>query len=244
MCCCAIYFLEKCWKTVLCFTFLNPIWIRVTFLPPSLTLKSIRTTCKSFWSSVWVRVSKCLNRELWCQQKKIIQKWSWDVPQRVNHLRFHDCLFPYPCLTQQVLPCWMYFLLVQNARTHIVAATASLCSEARNKQTNKKNRYLNPLTQISLWSIACFCNVAQIEKGREKKKKKQPNPNPQYLLTSGIVFYLGSVLPFHFSPGHLTKWPRLWISLLRAILVSWAEETLLADLSCYFHSHSNIYKNL
>lgn len=156
---------------------------------------------------------------------------SFHILALLSRFRLAECIF-----YRQVL--------VQNARTHIVAATASLCLEARNKQTNKKNRYLNPLTQISLWSIACFCNVAQIEKEREKKKKNQPNPNPQYLLTSGIVFYLGSVLPFHFSPGHLTKWPRLWISLLRAILVSWAEETLLADLSCYFHSHSNIYKNL
>lgn len=123
-------------------------------------------------------------------------------------------------------------VLVQNVHTHIVATTASSCFEARNKQANKKNGCLNPLTQICLWGIACFCNVAQIEK--EKKRKTQANPNSQYFLTSGIVFYLGSVLPFHFSPGHLTKQPSLWISLLWPILVSWAEETLLADLSCVF----------
>lgn len=90
---------------------------------------------------------------------------SFHILALLSRFRLAECIF-----YRQVL--------VQNARTHIVAATASLCLEARNKQTNKKNRYLNPLTQISLWSIACFCNVAQIEKGREKKKKKTTQPQP------------------------------------------------------------------
>lgn len=97
-------------------------------------------------------------------------------------------------------------VLVQNVHTDITAAAASPSLEVRNQQTNKRNRYLSLLTQISLWSIACFCNVAQVENEMWRKGRKQINP--QYFLTSGTVFYLDSVLPFHFSPGHLTKMTR------------------------------------
>lgn len=66
--------------------------------------------------------------------------------------------------------------LVQNVHIHIAAATVSPGSEARNEQTNTRNGYLNPRTQFCLWSIACFCNVAQVDNEREEKVKKPNKP--------------------------------------------------------------------
>lgn len=145
-----------------------------------------------------MRGSKCSKSELLHEQQKNPPslKLSW-----VNCLRFHYSLFLYPCLTQQVSPCWMHSLQASIGSK----CTHTHCSSHSKFLLGGKKLEKMDTSTPAHGSVSGALHVFVINL---KHKKRE---------TSGIVFYLDSLLPFHIFPGHLTKWPSLWISLLRVV---------------------------